>query len=238
MKITKICLFTTLVLSTVTARAINYNELTVYNYQTAVEHETEVENSTSVSSKDILRTSLEVTYGLTDKLEFAGYLDYEKNAGEKLEFKAFRLRMRTSLYEKGEMPIDTGLYFEAEFPQGSDEAYTVETKLILEKDIGRFTFVFSPALEYVRLKEKNSEDAISEIEKSYAAKVTYNNWENFQPHLDFISEIKDNAEQLLLAAVDFKLTHGFKASVGLGKSLNYNNNENLITMRLEYEFYQ
>ena len=216
------------------AFAFNFHELSVYGYDTADPHEAEFENSSSVSSNDIMRSSFELNYGLTDKIELGGYLDYQKSDTAKMNLDSVRLRARTSLYKRGEMPVDMGLYVETEIPQDSDESYTVDTKLILQKEIGRWTYVLSPGLEYVKLKEANENGNTSEIEKHYNAMIMYNYSDRIKPHVDIFGEVNDDPTRLLMLGLDFTVRHGFNIAAGVGTT---NRSENLILTKLEFEVY-
>ena len=74
------------------AYALNYFELEVYPYQTASQGEMELENFTAYTRRGTqnppapdnnkgMRNSLEATYGVTDKTEVAGYVDYSRARG-------------------------------------------------------------------------------------------------------------------------------------------------------------
>ena len=105
------------------AHALNYFELEVYPYKTAAQGEVELENFTTYTrrgsqdvpvpdnNRGLTRSSFEVSYGVTEKTEVAGYVDYShaRSQGD-WDLKASRLRARTRFAEKGELPVDLGLY--------------------------------------------------------------------------------------------------------------------------------
>jgi len=220
------------------AFALNYFELEVYPYQTASRGEVEIENFTTHTSRGtkdaaapanndgLTRSTLELAYGVTDKLEVAYYRDYAKPDGGSFEHVASRYRARTRFYEKGELPVDLGFYIEIESPrQGKSE---VELRGIIEKDFGRWTLDFNPILEYER-------EPKGELEILYAAAVIYRPSEFYQPRLDFFGDFEDKAH-LVSPAVDFKLGHGFSATLGMAFGVTNAAEQRLLRARVEWEF--
>lgn len=238
--------FTIINLMSSYALAFNYNELEIEGYSTAAKHEMEFETAASWSTGDqdnqtgekIFRNSLAATYGITDTWELGLHFSFDQLPDESFQQRSTALAARTRFFEAGEMFIDTGLELEAAAPQKSDEKYTFETKLILEKNIGKFTFAFNPALEFVQLKEANDEGKTTELEKSYAAQMLYNYSSKIQPHIDLIGEIADsNQKQMLLGQVDMKIAKFWSATVGVGTGLTSATESKILTTRLEVELY-
>lgn len=241
-----------LALATPAAQALNYNELEVYPYATAQPKEMEIENRytyTQQGSRDsdapdnhqhFSRDSTEFVYGFTDRTEGALYFDYEKAQGGAWTHSAQRLRLRHRFAEKGEYPVDIGLYLELERPYHEDNTLETDMQILMEKDFGKWTFNFNPAFGKV----------LKGVEKSdgwgfgYSAAAVYRLNETWHPRLDFfgdlgkLSHFAPHAEQihLISPAVDIRLGHGFKAGLGVAFGLTEASERRLIRTRIEYEF--
>lgn len=235
--------------------ALNYFELEVYPYQTANRGEVEVENFTTYTSQGtrnvqapanndgLTRSTVELTYGVTDKTEIAYYRDYARARGEQFEYAASRFHVRTRFYEKGELPIDIGAYAELEYPHqepGAEREGEGELRLILEKDFGRWTWDFNPIFERAIKGPERPEG----WELQYAMSFIYRPSEYWQPRLDFFGDFgpirdfepRDEQKHLLSPAVDFQLAHRLYATLGVGFGLTDSTERRLVRARLEYEF--
>jgi hypothetical protein len=98
------------------------------------------------------RSALELNYGLTDKLEAAVYVNYAHPNGGSFQYAGSKYRLRGSLFEQGELPVDLGWYAELEWhrtPQFDDQDLELELRPILSKDLGRFSVVLNPRFEKV-----------------------------------------------------------------------------------------
>jgi hypothetical protein len=239
--------------ASMSAQALNYFELEVYPYNTAAKGEIELENRTTYSrrgtkeeetpgaNKGLTRSSFEVAYGVTDKSEVAAYVDYARPRDGEFDRVANRVRYRTRFYEKGELPVDLGLYAEMEFPKRADNDAEFELRGILEKDFGKWTLDFNPMFE----KVVRGVEAGAGWEFQYAASLIYRMNERWHPRLDLFGdfglirnfESKDQQKQLLSPAVDIKFGHGLYAGLGIGYGLTKATEQQVVRARIEWEFY-
>ena len=243
---------TTLACTMPAAQALNYNELEVYPYKTAQPNEIEIENRYTYTQqgthdaappnnhRGMQRNSTEFVYGFTDHTEAAVYLDYGKTQDGTWTQAAKRVRIRHSFAEKGEYPVDMGLYAELERPYHEDNTLEGELKVTLEKDFGLWTLNFNPAFS----KVLKGVDTNAGWNFGYAAAVVYRLNETWHPRLDFfgdlgkLSHFAPRQEQihLISPAVDIKLGRGFKAGIGMAFGLTRASEQRLIRTRIEYEF--
>ena len=234
------------------AHALNYNELEVYPYKTAQPNEVEIENRYTYTQegthdavppdnhKGMSRNSTEFVYGITDRTEAALYLDYEKAQDGSWTHTAKRVRIRHRFAEKGEYPVDIGLYAELERPYHEDNTLEGELRLTLEKDFGLWTFDFNPTFS----KVMKGVDTNTGWGFGYAAAAVYRLNETWHPRLDFFGDMgklgdfapRQKQIHLISPAVDIKLGHGFKAGVGIAFGLTQASEQRLIRTRIEYEF--
>jgi len=243
----------TLLLVGQTAQALNYFELETYPYRTASRGEVELENFTAYTrrgtqdasppdnNQGLVRNSMEVTYGVTDKTEVAGYLDYSRARGAgDWEFNGSRFHVRTRFAEKGEWPVDLGLYAEAEFPHNDPNDLEFELRGIIEKDVNKWTFDVNPILERT-LKGVEKEEG---TELHYAASAIYRLNERWHPRLDFFGDFgplhnfegRDQQTHLISPAVDIMFGHGLSASLGVAFGQTQASEQQILRARIEWEF--
>lgn len=232
-------------LASTPALAINYFELEVYPYATAGKGEVELENMTTYTSrgtrdvpppdnnKGLTRSTFEVNYGVTDRSEIAFYSDYAHARGEDWRHAATRVRGRTRFFEKGELPIDLGLYAEVEFPKDEDNDLEFEVRGIIEKDVGRWTFDFNPILE----KVIKGADKGEEWEFQYAVAAIYRLNDRYRPRLEFFGEFEQPRKHLVSPAVDITLGQGVALRLGAAFGLTDAAEQRLLRTQLEWEFY-
>ena len=160
------------------------------------------EGDSGLSSGDLpsdlmYRTAFELTYGLTDKIEAAAYLNLAHPNGEAFRYAGSKFRLRGSLFEQGELPVDLGWYVELEWhktPQFDGTELELEFKPLIEKDIGRFEVDVNPIFE----KALNGEEQHLGVEFGYAAALYYNYWRELSPGVEFYGGIGliDDADPL------------------------------------------
>ena len=83
------------------------------------------------ASQAMYRTAFELTYGLTDHLEAAAYLNLAHPNADSFQYAGSKFRVRGSLFEQGELPVDLGWYLELEWhrtPQFDDNQLELEFK--------------------------------------------------------------------------------------------------------------
>jgi hypothetical protein len=235
------------------AHALNYFELEVYPYKTADQGEVELENFTTYTrrgtqdapepdnNKGLTRTSFEATYGVTEKTEVAGYVDYARARGQgDWDLKGSRAHVRTRFAEKGELPVDLGVYAEVEFPRMEDNDAELELRGIIEKDLGKWTLDINPIFEKVLKGVEKNEG----WELQYAASVIYRLDERWHPRLDFFGDFgtlrdfegRDEQKHLISPAVDIMFGHGLSATFGVAYGQTKASEQQLVRARVEWEF--
>jgi hypothetical protein len=243
----------TMLLLSHAAHALNYFELEVYPYKTAAQGEVELENFTTYTrrgsqdmlvpdnNKGLTRSTFEASYGVTEKTEVAGYVDYSHARGQgDWDLKGSRWHARTRFAEKGELPVDLGLYAEVEFPRKDDNDAEFELRGIIEKDLGKWTLDINPIFEKVLKGAEKNEG----WELQYAASVIYRLDERWHPRLDFFGDFgllrdfegRDEQKHLISPAVDIMFGHGLSASFGVAYGQTKASEQQLVRARVEWEF--
>lgn len=92
--------------------------------------------------------TLELTRGLTDHVELAGYLVLAARPGGGFEYAGARVRPRFRLPEAWGLPFDFSLSTEVAFPGSQYEANsaTLEIRPIIEKTFERYRLSFNPVV--------------------------------------------------------------------------------------------
>ena len=108
----------------------------------------------SFRSQEMWYNAVELTYGLTDRIEAAAYVTLAQPEGHGLWWAGNKLHLRGRLWRQGELPLDLGWYSALEWhktPQFDNADLTLELKPILEEDFGRMSLVLNPVFEKVLL---------------------------------------------------------------------------------------
>lgn len=163
-------------------------EFQVYGYQTqgkgnldpellssyiAVGHRAgEGGTSSTYPSQSMQRYALELEYGITDKIDFAYYLNLARPDGGDFQYAGSKFRFRGRFAEAGELPVDLGWYAEVEWWNSSidDDHVEAELMLTLQKDIGNWTIIVNaPDISKVLVGVNHGEV----FEVSYRSEVSY-----------------------------------------------------------------
>jgi hypothetical protein len=107
-------------------------------------------SSGTFASQAMYRSAFELTYGLTDRIEAAAYLNMAQVSGHGFWYAGSKYRLRGRLFDQETLPIDLGWYAELEWhrtPQFDDSDLELELRPILEKDFGRLALVANPVFE-------------------------------------------------------------------------------------------
>jgi len=239
------------------ASALNFFELEVYPATTEGKglheiesHSTFVANGRKPSEEELagedatrhhlFRTSLEYNYGLTDKIDVAAYLDTQWESGRSPEYAGCRFRARGAFFDKGQMPVDLGWYFEVEVPELDDAKVELEWRPIVSKDIGRFTIDLDPSFELPVLTRTETRS----FEFNYGAHVVYRLNEYIQPAIEFfgdIGHIKDTdpsreQEHYIFPMVFGRIAQGLYFQAGPGFGITPASDKVILRARFEYEF--
>jgi hypothetical protein len=192
------------------------------------------------NNKGLTRSSFEASYGVTEKTEITGYVDYSHARGQgDWDLKGSRAHVRTRFAEKGELPVDLGMYAEIEFPRKDENDSELELRGIIEKDFDKWTVDVNPIFEKVL---KGAEKDIG-WELQYAASVIYRLDERWHPRLDFFGDFgtmhdfegRDQQKHLISPAVDIMFGRGLSASIGVAFGQTKATEQQLVRARIEWE---
>lgn len=184
----------------------------------------------------------EFTYGLTDRIEAAVYLNVAQVAGHGYWYAGSKYRLRGRLFDPGTLPIDLGWYAELEWhktPQFDDADLELELRPIIEKDVGLFSFIADPIFEKSLAGGGHNQG----FEFGYAA-ASYYRWRRYlSPGVEFyggIGLIDDNdplseQQHYIFPVVWGELPHGIEYNLGPGFGLTSGSDHVIVKFNLELE---
>jgi hypothetical protein len=200
-------------------------------------------SSGDLPSNNMFRTAIEVTYGLTDHIESSAYLLLAKPNGESFQYAGSKFRLRGSLFEAGELPVDLGWYAELEWhrtPEFDASELEMEFRPIIAKDFGRLEIDLNPIFEKAIFV---GPDKNKGFEFGYAAGVYYNYVRQISPGLEFyggIGPIDDNRplheqQHYIFPVLRGTLPGGIEYSFGPGIGLTRGSDRVVTKFNLELE---
>jgi hypothetical protein len=185
----------------------------------------------------------ELTYGLTDRIEAAAYLNMALPSGAGYRYAGSKYRLRGQLFNQGEMPVDLGWYLELEWhktPQFDDSELELEMRPIIQKDIGRFSLVLNPKFEKAIFVGPSKNKG---FEFGYANGMYYRWMRYLSPGLEFyggVGLIDDNdpldeQQHYVFPVLWGTLPNGIEYSVGPGFGLTRGSDHVIVKFNLELE---
>lgn len=143
------------------ARAQDPFEIQVYEYvttppgkwnlETHFNHTlrgTKLAEGAVAASQGQTHLTFELTRGITEVFELAGYLAFARLPGEGPDFAAWRIRPRVRAPERWHLPVGLSLSLEVAFPRDAydTEDATLEVRPIIERTFGRLAIDLNPVI--------------------------------------------------------------------------------------------
>jgi hypothetical protein len=202
-------------------------------------------SSGDFASQAMYRTAFEFSYGLSDRVEAAAYLNLAHPNGGSFQYAGSKFRLRGSLFEQGELPVDFGWYVEMEWhrtPEFDHSQLEIEFKPIIEKDLGRVEIDLNPFFEKAIFVGPNKNKG---FEFGYAAGIYYDWMRSISPGLEFyggIGLIDDNdplaqQQHYIFPVLKGSLPGGIEYSFGPGIGLTRGSDRVITKFNLELEHF-
>lgn len=101
--------------------------------------------SGGASGQGILRSAIELEYGLSKKIDFAYYLNLARPDDQTVQYAGSKFRFRGQLWEKDQLPLNFGWYSEIEWWDShfNNDQLEAEFMVTMQKDIGKWTFIIN-----------------------------------------------------------------------------------------------
>ena len=195
----------------------------------------------TLPSQSMWRTAFEATYGLTDRIEATAYLNLAKPRGNNLQYAGSKFRLRGSLFDQGQLPLDLGWYIELEYnrvPKFDDQKLELELRPIIQRDFGDFSLMLNPIFEKILVGSEAKEG----FEFGYAHGIYYRWMRALTPGIEFyggIGMIKhpdpSKEQQHYIFPVVRGESHGIEYSVGPGFGLTRGSDRVIVKFNLGLE---
>lgn len=129
-------------------------------------------------------SAFEAEYGVTDRWSVAAYGDFEAGPGGPLRYRGVRVETRYRLFEPRVRWFDTSLSAELVLPRpSSGEGQTLDTRVVLQRDIEDFRVIANPIFELALSGEHTGEG----IELGAAVGVYYRRFAVVQPAVEYFA---------------------------------------------------
>ena len=234
-------------------------EFEVYPYSTAPRGMAELETANAMvtaghtnggvgtakgtfASDKMWYNAYEFTYGLTDRIEAALYLNMAQPNGSSLRWAGSKLRLRGRLFDQDTLPVNIGWYAELEWhktPQFDDAVRELELRPIIEKDFGPLSVTLNPKLEKVLAGAGHNQG----FEFGYAAGLHYRWNRRLSPGLEFYggtgfinhSDAVGDQQHYVFTTIWGELPGRIEYNVGLGWGLTHGSDRVIFKFNLELE---
>ncbi|MBV8775173.1 MAG: hypothetical protein JO166_22985 [Deltaproteobacteria bacterium] len=184
----------------------------------------------------------ELTYGVTDRIEAAGYVTFAQPAGHGFWWAGNKVHLRGMLFKHARLPVDLGWYTALEWhktPQFDNADLILELKPIIERDWGSLSLVVNPVFEKVLLGNGHDQGFAFGYRNGLYFKWT----EWLSPGLEFyggVGLIDDNdplnrQQHYILPVIQGELLEGLEYSVGPGFGLTRGSDHVIIKFNLAME---
>ena len=190
---------------------------------------------------DIQENQFSIGYGVTDYWAPEFYFaTFERGPGQPQDFTATEFENRFQFWPIGEHWVDAGLLASYHFAAKKDDADSVELKLLLQKDIGKFT-----ALANLGGEREVGSHASGGNELSSAFNVRYRWLSYLEPGIEMQSDygtwgdhLNFNQQEHYLGPVLYgRLMPGLKYEVGYYAGLSSTAASSAMRFKLEYEMF-
>jgi hypothetical protein len=197
----------------------------------------------TLPSQSMWRTAVEVAYGLTDHIEAAAYLNLAKPRGGNLQYAGSKFRLRGSLFDQGQLPVDLGWYVElayARTPKFDDQKLELELRPIIQKDFGDFSLILNPKFEKILVGSEEKEG----WEFGHVSGIYYRWMRELTPGIEFYGAIgmikhpdPSKEQQHYIFPVIRGESHGIEYSFGPGFGLTRGSDRVIVKFNIGLEKY-
>ncbi len=242
------------------AAQVNPWEFEVYPYKTQGRGTVELEISNAVvpnghrqgdngtaagtlPSQAMWYNQYELTYGITDRIEAAAYLNLALPRGGGYQYAGSQYRLRGRLFDEDVLPVNLGWYVELEWrrtPQFDTNQLELELRPIVEKDVGRFSILANPKFEKAIFV---GPDKNMGFEFGYAGAVYYRWTRYFSPGVEIYGatgSLDDTPplhtqQHYIFPVIWGQLPHDVEYSIGPGFGLTRGSDRVIVKFNLGFE---
>jgi hypothetical protein len=236
-------------------RAQDPFEIQVYEYETVARGKWELEThlndtvrgttartGTVAPTESQFHTTFELTRGMTDHFELAGYLLLSSRPGAALEIAGAHVRPRVRVPKEWDWPVDVSLSCEVGWSASAyeEDSWGLELRPILEKKLGRWQIDLNPTVTHA-LKGPGTGDG---WQLEPAARVAYALSPELLVGLEYYASLgpvahwlpKSEQVHMLYPAADVQLSKAAVLNVGAGWKLTEAGSGFVVKARVGIEF--
>lgn len=202
-------------------------------------------DKSNVERKGLKQHIVELEYGFTDKWSTAIYFDSEQPKGEDLRYVQTRaVATRYNFFTNNERFFNAAVYVEYYAPReaylgGADTKDILETRIILDKDIGAWSVKLNPIFE----KVVSGGDVGEGMEFELAAGLYRKPSNKMEVGLEIYDKFGESAnikpsnarESYAVPTIDYEVKDGVKIHVGYAFGLSRVSDDQVLTTRFEFE---
>lgn len=180
--------------------------------------------------------SFEFEYGLTDRLTVGAYLDAVDPTGQGARYAQTRLLARWRFSDRQELFFNPALYVEYYLPHGDYGDHELETRLILDKDIGDYRLVLNPSLSWTT----SGDQAWHAPSLGLSSGLYWRKPERVQPGIEYYADYgptnqMGQSKQYLIPSLDIALGNQVVWHVGLALGLTSNSDHVAVESQLRFD---
>jgi hypothetical protein len=164
-----------------------------------------------LSRDQLLATSIEAEYGVTDHFVLAGYADFDDPKNGHFNYTQSRIEARYRFAERFDYFVNTAVYLEYYFPnQSYSNSQELEARLILDKDIEDFRIAVNPTLsKYINGDEDQS------WQPAVSAGFYYRRGKVIQPGVEYYENFHEKSIELF-PTLDVNISGAVQWHLGAG----------------------
>ena len=194
-------------------------------------------------SQGMWYNQFELTYGLTDRIEAAAYLDLARPSSGGYQYAGSKYRLRGRLFDEAVLPVDLGWYTELEWhriQQFDTNQLELELRPIIEKDVDSFSFVANPKFEKAIFV---GSDKNKGFEFGYACAAYYRWTRYLSPGLEVYGATGSidhtppfhEQQHYIFTVLWGELAHRFQYNIGPGFGLTRGSDHVIVKFNVETE---
>lgn len=197
--------------------------------------------SGTFASQSMMRSAIELEYGLTSKTDVAIYVNFVRPENEAVQFAGSKLRFRGRFAEKGVLPIDLGWYVEVEQWKQSinDDTLELEFKPTMQKDLGPWSIIANFPFEKV-IRGESAKTQVFEV--GYLTEISYQKSNRLRYGIQFIGGpggVKNmdplrEQQHYVMPVVHFIAPGNVRSTVGAGFGQTHGSDHILLKANLSF----
>lgn len=180
--------------------------------------------------------SIELEYGVTDRLAVGSYFDFVDPHGDSGNYTQARLLARYRFSNRQDLFVNPAVYFEYYLPRRGYGDKQLETRFIADKDIGDFRVVVNPTLS---VKTSGAQSG-GRPSLGLSGGIYWRKPATVQPGVEYLAEYGPwnhfmDVKQYVLPTVDIAVTKNIVWHIGTGFGVTRNSDHFIVESQLRFD---